>query len=135
MSHEYILLIRLDLQLPKILLPEQEDELNTRIANIDELITDETAALFKEKEEVAATVISNRARIEELVGKLADLRKQVKPLEIRGRADIDELGRTRRRNEDRDSVDIDREDDRAETKEREAGVQIRGEDGDVEVEY
>lgn len=107
-------------------MPEQETELNSQIANLDEMITDEVAALVREKEETTKQVKENKARIEELASKLSELRKEVKPLSIRGRGnkpDVDELGRTRR------------EDMEVEDENREQGVQIRGEDGDVEVEY
>lgn len=64
----------------------------------------------------------------------------MKPLEIRGRAatsdQVDELGRERRR--ESTGMEVDGEGDRREAKEerdKEAGLQIRGENGDVEVEY
>jgi hypothetical protein len=93
-------------------LPHQEDVLNSRIANIAELIADEAADLEKEKHNVAETSIKNRERIQELSSKLGELRKQVRPESAR-RESRDELGRTP----------------------SEAGVQIRGDEGDVEVEY
>jgi hypothetical protein len=105
---------RADKQLPKILLPHQKSTLNTRIANIDELIADEAEALEKEKESIKRTSRSNKARIEELADSLDELRRKVKP-------DAARAGRG-------DSVLRERE-------EREKGVQIKGEDGDVEVEY
>lgn len=123
------------LQLPKILLPEQEDELKSTIANVDELITDEVAALAKEKEESTVTAARNRERIAELSLKLGDLKKQVKPLEIKGRAaregTTDEMGRTRRESRrESESMQVDEAE-----KEPEPSFQVRGENGDVEVEY
>lgn len=70
---------------------------------------------------MAETSIKNRERIQELSSKLGDLRKQVRP-ESGRRESRDELGRTPREEME---VDVDRE----------AGVQIRGDEGDVEVEY
>jgi hypothetical protein len=102
-------------------LPHQEDVLNSRIANIAELIADEAADLEKEKHNVAETSIKNRERIQELSSKLGELRKQVRPESAR-RESRDELGRTPREEME---IDVDRE----------AGVQIRGDEGDVEVEY
>ena len=138
-------------QLPKILLPEQETELNSRIANIDELITDEIAGLIKEKDDTTALVKANREKITELASRLRELRSKVRPSDsgdrprrgrtVSGRDETDELGRTRRRggSEDRGrDGDVEMEDGdgpTGEEREREAGVQIRGEDGDVEVEY
>ena len=133
--------------MPNVLLPEQEDELKARIINIDELLSDEAASLVKEKEETAAIVRTNRARIEELSAKLSELRKQVQPTEKRrdrdrgdrdrGRHDsrqgddVDELGRSRRRELEEDQEMGGEEGDE---KEREAG-RIDAEEGDVEVEY
>ena len=105
-------------QLPKILLPHQEAALSTRITSIEELITDEASILAKETDDVAVTVKSNRSRIEELSKKLESLKKQVKPVT---KVEKDDFGRA-----PREEMDVDRE---------EAGVQIRGDDGDVEVEY
>ena len=138
------------IQLPKILLPEQEDELKSRTANIDELITDEIAALVKEKEETTERVRNNRGRIEELSTKLSDLKSRVKPSDRDRRRngnedEVDELGRSRRRDSERDDRrdrndrgERERSRDRGmdvdEEKEREAG-RVQGEDGDVEVEY
>jgi hypothetical protein len=88
---------RADEQLPKILLPHQKSTLNTRIANIDELITDEAEALEKEKESIKRTSRSNKARIEELADSLDELRRKVKPDAARaGRGDRerDDFGRT-----------------------------------------
>lgn len=130
--------------MPRILLPSQHAELESRIANIDELITDESLAFGKEKEAGRSTITKNKARIEELTSKLTELRKQVKPLEIRGRATTehtDDLGRQKRSRRDED-MQVDQEEkegERAREKEREnekeAGVQIRGDNGDIEVEY
>jgi hypothetical protein len=101
--------------------------LNSRIANIDELIADEAAALEKEKESIKRTSRSNKARIEELADNLDELRRKVKPEAAKGGRDRerDDFGRI-----PKDKMDI--EDER---EEREKGVQIKGEDGDVEVEY
>jgi chromosome segregation ATPase len=130
------------IQLPKILLPEQQSELKSTIANIEELISEELASLEKERKEAADTSSRNKERISELSSKLSDLRKQVKPLEIKGRAfngHTDELGRERRPTEE-ETMDVDDEKDQEREREqarndKEKGVQIRGDDGDVEVEY
>jgi hypothetical protein len=124
-----------DEQLPKILLPHQKSTLNTRIANIDELITDEAEALEKEKESIKRTSRSNKARIEELADSLDELRRKVKPDAARaGRGDRerDDFGRT-----PKEKMEVDEREDSVlrEREEREKGVQIKGEDGDVEVEY
>jgi hypothetical protein len=126
---------RADKQLPKILLPHQKSTLNTRIANIDELITDEAEALAKEKESIKRTSRSNKARIEELADSLDELRRKVKPDAARaGRGDRerDDFGRT-----PKEKMEVDEREDSVlrEREEREKGVQIKGEDGDVEVEY
>lgn len=98
------------------------------------------ASLEKERKEAAETASRNKERIGELSSKLSELRKQVKPLEIKGRASngqTDELGRERRPTED-EKMEVDDEQDREreqERNEKEKGVQIRGDDGDVEVEY
>ena len=119
-------------QLPKVLLPHQESALKTRIANTEELITDESSALEIEKATLASTSKTNRARIDELSGRLAELRKTVRPAREK-----DDFGRVPR--EERDEADMEDHDgrpaDRPEEDDRERGVQIRGEDGDVEVEY
>jgi hypothetical protein len=122
-------------QLPKILLPHQKSTLNTRIANIDELIADEAEALEKEKESIKRTSRSNKARIEELADSLDELRRKVKPDAARaGRGDRerDDFGRT-----PKEKMEVDEREDSVlrEREEREKGVQIKGEDGDVEVEY
>lgn len=131
--------------MPKVLLPHQKSTLDSRIANIDELITDEAAALEKEKETTIRTSRANKARIEELSDKLAELRQQVKP--DTGRRERDDFGRMPRDNkmdEDAPEPAKDREGDAEQEREREwereredkeRGVQIKGEDGDVEVEY
>jgi hypothetical protein len=124
-----------DKQLPKILLPHQKSTLNTRIANIDELIADEAEALEKEKESIKRTSRSNKARIEELADSLDELRRKVKPDAARaGRGDRerDDFGRT-----PKEKMEDDEREDNVlrEREEREKGVQIKGEDGDVEVEY
>lgn len=130
--------------MPRILLPAQHGELESRIANIDELITDESSAFVKEKEAGRTTIKKNKERIEELTLKLTELRKQVKPLEIRGRASTeqtDEMGRQKRSTRDdemqveREEKEVEREREKERENEKEAGVQIRGENGDIEVEY
>lgn len=80
----------------------------------------------------------NRKEIIELNGKLAELKKNVKPLEIRGRAGVDqtdELGRERRESTGMEVEGDGEAKDVKEGREKEAGLQIRGENGDVEVEY
>lgn len=126
--------------MPKKLLPEQESDLKTLGVNIDELISEEVAAFASEKESALERIKKNRAEIVELGAKLAELKKNLKPMEIRGRAgttdQTDELGRDRRR--ESTGMEVDGE-DRAEAKDekepKEAAIQIRGENGDVEVEY
>ena len=108
-------------QLPKVLLPEQEITLTTQIASIEALVTEESDALAREKESVAEMLTTNRARIDELVTKLERLRKQVKPME---KVEKEDFGRA-----PKEEMEVDRDGD------KEAGVQIKGEDGDVEVEY
>ncbi|CAD6577548.1 MAG: hypothetical protein TREMPRED_001976 [Tremellales sp. Tagirdzhanova-0007] len=107
--------------LPKVLLPEQEITLTTQIASIEALVTEESDALAREKESVAEMLTTNRARIDELVTKLERLRKQVKPME---KVEKEDFGRA-----PKEEMEVDRDGD------KEAGVQIKGEDGDVEVEY
>ena len=126
---------RADEQLPKILLPHQKSTLNTRIANIDELITDEAEALEKEKESIKRTSRSNKARIEELADSLDELRRKVKPDSARARRgdrERDDFGRTPKEKMEVDEMEYSV---LREREEREKGVQIKGEDGDVEVEY
>lgn len=121
--------------MPKILLPNQQSTLDTRQTNISELITDESSLLAKEKESNQTTTKTNRARIEELSRRLTELRAQVKP----EKRDRDDFGRRPReeRGEDSEMPHEDRreEDVREDVGDREEGVQIRGEDGDIEVEY
>jgi len=98
------------------------------------LIADERAALEKEKESVIRTSRANKSRIEELVDSLDTLRKQVKPDskremdKDRERDDFGRIPKDVKMDEREDSVMRERE-------EREKGVQIKGENGDVEVEY
>lgn len=145
-------------QLPKVLLPEQESELASQVANIEELISEEAEQLAKEKESTTETVRKNRARISELSEKLQDLRKQVKS--SAPKSGVDEMGRVprggsgrderessasgrgkrgreRSRSRDRDDGDMEVEGDAAagNDADREAGVTIEGENGDIEVEY
>ncbi|WWC63303.1 uncharacterized protein I303_105903 [Kwoniella dejecticola CBS 10117] len=136
--------------LPKILLPSQSSALRSRQANIQEIITEETDALRKEKEEVRETAIKNKDRIQELQDKLIDLRKQVK--NSKGDAEEHEPGpgpeRSSRRNRDdfgrtpREEMDIDqpseKEKEKVKEEEKETeeqGVVIKGDEGDIEVEY
>ncbi|WWD19069.1 hypothetical protein CI109_103527 [Kwoniella shandongensis] len=127
--------------LPKILTPSQEDTLRSRLANIDELISEEITALEKERTTVIETAKSNRTKMEEVSTKLAELRRQAPPSTKSGggrrERDRDDFGRTPREEmdtkPDRDSVGADV--DMAGGDDREAGVQIKGEDGDIEVEY
>jgi hypothetical protein len=111
--------------------------LHSRIANIDELITDEAEALEKEKESIKRISRANKARIEELADSLDELRRKVKPDSARagGRdrgRERDDFGRT-----PKEKMEVDEREDSVlrEREEREKGVQIKGEDGDVEVEY
>nr|XP_019044694.1 hypothetical protein I302_06607 [Kwoniella bestiolae CBS 10118]OCF23624.1 hypothetical protein I302_06607 [Kwoniella bestiolae CBS 10118] len=123
--------------LPKILLPSQTSALKSRQANISEILTEETDSLAKEKERVQSDSITNKARIEELSEKLRDLRKQVKPSngddqssrdDRRRDRDGDDFGRT-----PREEMEVDRDRDRESREER--GVVIKGDEGDIEVEY
>lgn len=81
----------------------------------------EAAGLEKEKEDVVETSKRSKERIAELVTKLEGLKRQVKPA---SKPEEDDFGRM-----PKDDMDVDYDRD------REAGVQIKGEDGDVEVEY
>ena len=93
------------------------------------------AALETEKESIKKTSRSNKARIEELADSLDDLRRKVKPDSARrgGDRERDDFGRTPK---DKMDIEEEREDSvMREREEREQGVQIKGEDGDVEVEY
>jgi uncharacterized protein YoxC len=121
--------------LPKKLLPEQESELHSITTNIDELITEEAEGLVKEKDSVANSVKANRERIEVLVNKLAELRKQVKPIERETRPRDRERERDRDKGRNRDDRDGEKADKERMEVDDEEGVQIRGDDGDVEVEY
>lgn len=129
-------------QLPKILLPHQQSTLDSRIANTDELIADEMAALETEKETIKKTSRANKARIEELTERLSELRKQVKPGRAardtdRSAKESDDFGRMPRGEDAEGDVKMDQEKavDETERDDREKGVQIKGDDGDVEVEY
>ncbi|WVF72805.1 hypothetical protein IAT40_007623 [Kwoniella sp. CBS 6097] len=160
--------------LPKILLPHQKDALHTREVNIAEIISEESSAIVKEREEITSTSEKNRRRIEELTDRLSELRQKVKGENGDGRgserserrSERDEMGRTpreemqvdrvrdhqRERERDRDQSmdeeDVKRETDRpdraddsevrageAEREEKEKGVLIKGDEGDIEVEY
>ncbi|WVR07585.1 hypothetical protein IAU60_004627 [Kwoniella sp. DSM 27419] len=147
--------------LPKILLPHQKEALHSRKANIAELISEEEADLVKERDNVSSTVEKNKARIAELQEKLVELRRRKKesaandPESSASKRDTDELGRTPRDEMDldgvagtaagrtssvsasqtpvRDSVDGPAT---ASVAEAEAsGVLIKGDEGDIEVEY
>ncbi|WWD02588.1 hypothetical protein V865_000628 [Kwoniella europaea PYCC6329] len=127
--------------LPKILLPSQSSALKSRQANISEIISEEIDALQKEKERVSNESIKNKERIEELSEKLRELRKQVKPTNNDGDSgrDRDDFGRT-----PREEMNLDREREREREREQpkekekegeERGVVIKGDEGDIEVEY
>ncbi|TYJ53090.1 hypothetical protein B9479_006271 [Cryptococcus floricola] len=151
--------------LPKILLPHQQGTIASQTTNLSERISEEQASLETERQHVRTLVKENRVRIEELSEKLGGLRRQVRPERADERiterdrghmrsersADqreprrarggdrgvgVDELGRARR--EDMMDVDQDKEEgDKAVDlrDEREKGVKIQGDDGDIEVEY
>ncbi|WVQ81812.1 hypothetical protein IAT38_003939 [Cryptococcus sp. DSM 104549] len=143
--------------LPKIPLPHQETVIKDQIANITELISEEAASLAAERENVIALARKNRDRIDVLHATLHDLRKQVSQVKAdpdsqKGKGEVDELGRERRGS--RMSVDGERGSEAREEREgsraskqekmdvdkdardeKEKGVQIHGEDGDIEVEY
>ncbi|WWC90705.1 uncharacterized protein L201_005642 [Kwoniella dendrophila CBS 6074] len=134
--------------LPKILLPSQKSAIQSRQANISEIITEEIEALDKEREKVNSTSIKNKERIEELTEKLKELRKQVKSTTKSNDQDNEENSsnhkdvRGSRRGRDRDSsrddfgriprdqMDLDTDKDK-----EEKGVLIKGDEGDMEVEY
>ncbi|OCF37941.1 hypothetical protein I316_00165 [Kwoniella heveanensis BCC8398] len=145
--------------LPKILLPHQKDALHTREVNIAEIISEESTAIVKEREEVISTAEKNRKRIEELSKRLSELRQKVKGESGSGsgsRGDArdsgrDELGRT-----PREEMQVDRGQDQSTTEggdvkqeqagaeetnleqereDKEQGVLIKGDEGDIEVEY
>lgn len=122
-------------------MPQQQATLDSQIANIDELISDEARDLADEKKRTANTVERNRVRMAELASKLDGLRAQRPGKDDFGRAPRGEMRERavsrgtrdgRREREDREDSERERE---APPDDREAGVQIRGEDGDVEVEY
>lgn len=131
------------LQLPKILLPHQKSKLDSRIANITELMEDEMTALETEKENIKKTSRANKARIEELTERLTELRKQVKPdsggreptRERNRERDRDDFGRIPRDVDEKMDEDKEAEVEKNEGDDREKGVQIKGDDGDIEVEY
>ncbi|WRT68405.1 uncharacterized protein IL334_005381 [Kwoniella shivajii] len=133
--------------LPKILLPHQTSALKSRQANLSELISEEIDTLEKEKEKVESTSITNRKRIEELSDKLVELRQQVKHTNEEGGDSQGASGSSRRRGgggrgrderEDdfgrtpREEMDLDRD---REKDGEERGVVIKGDEGDIEVEY
>lgn len=126
-------------QLPKILLPHQKSTLDSQIANIAELVEDESTALETEKENIKKTTTTNKARIEELTERLTELRKQVKPDTARREStkdrDRDDFGRIPRDEDEKMDEDKTAEVEKSEGDDREKGVQIKGDDGDVEVEY
>lgn len=104
------------------------------------------AALEAEKENIKTTSRANKARIEELTERLSELRRQVKPGKAgresdRPVRDSDDFGRMPRKEEGDKDGDVRMDSQPAkETAEpdrddREKGVQIKGDDGDVEVEY
>ncbi|WWC71560.1 uncharacterized protein I206_105518 [Kwoniella pini CBS 10737] len=128
--------------LPKILLPSQASTLKSRQANIQEIISEEVDSIEKERENTRSTAIRNKDRIQELQEKLIELRKQVKSSkgeedntnEARSRSsnrrdrDRDDLGRT-----PREEMEVDQPSETKDNEER--GVVIKGDEGDIEVEY
>ncbi|WVR00011.1 hypothetical protein IAU59_007153 [Kwoniella sp. CBS 9459] len=161
--------------LPKILLPHQKDALHTREVNIAEIISEESSAIVKERDEVTSTAEKNRRRIAELSERLSELRQKVKGERGQGHGhgsesatrrgdgdgdgvERDELGRTPREEmqvdraqaPERDQQSTEREakrerseaayDDREanvaqDREDKEQGVLIKGDEGDIEVEY
>ncbi|WVN85913.1 uncharacterized protein L203_101066 [Cryptococcus depauperatus CBS 7841] len=141
--------------LPKVLLPHQHDVLKSRQANIDELIQEEQAELAAERQRVEDLAKENRERMEELSSKLHELKKQTRQdgarswagnnvEERREKKDrkVDDFGRIPRE----ETMDVNHEikenepgpnkgEVGDERDERERGVQIEGDDGDIEVEY
>lgn len=83
--------------------------------------------------------MANKARIEELSERLTELRKQVKPdtgrRESTKERDRDDFGRIPRGEDEKMDEDKTGDVEKNERDDREKGVQIKGDDGDVEVEY
>ncbi|XAO25683.1 hypothetical protein I312_104511 [Cryptococcus bacillisporus CA1280] len=140
--------------LPKILMPHQDDLIKSQVANIDELISEEVAALAAEREQIRTTAKENKKRMEELSAKLSELRKQVKTSKDKDRdlkgggteksesgLKTDELGRAPREemmevDDDKSKEDKSRGDKVKDVRdEKEKGVKIEGDEGDIEVEY
>jgi C4-dicarboxylate-specific signal transduction histidine kinase len=96
-------------------------------------------ALEAEKENIKKTSRANKARIEELTDRLTELRKQVKPDTARREStrdrDRDDFGRMPRDQDEKMDEDKSGDVEKIETDDREKGVQIKGDDGDIEVEY
>jgi hypothetical protein len=63
-------------QLPKVLVPEQEDALRERQARVDTLIADEVDALRTERDDAARTADTNREKMADLTVKLQRLKEQ-----------------------------------------------------------
>ncbi|KAL7424093.1 hypothetical protein Q5752_001678 [Cryptotrichosporon argae] len=133
---------------PKLLLPDQAALITARETEIADLVVAEQAALDALAAETHARAAENRARIAELGDKLAELRRK-KGGDVKGQGEERNASRAARdgaRDEPHDAaMDVDggnaeaeREREReheAETERAEEGVQIRGDDGDIEVEY
>ncbi|KAK4684148.1 hypothetical protein P7C73_g6051, partial [Tremellales sp. Uapishka_1] len=127
--------------LPKILSPHQETMLSVQLTEVDQLIQTERETLAAEKATVKETAIQNKAKIEDLTDKLSDLRRKVEPAKPKA-VDRDDFGRIPRKEEDdkekgeekEDEMQLDAPAEKVRDPEEE-GVLIKGEDGDVEVEY
>ncbi|KAE8542565.1 hypothetical protein D1P53_001345 [Cryptococcus gattii VGV] len=131
-----------------------DDLIKSQVANIDELISEEVAALAAEREQIRTTARENKKRMEELSAKLSELRKQVRTSKDKDRdlkgggteksesgLKTDELGRAPR--EEMMEVDDDKsKEDKSKNEkvkdvrdEKEKGLKIEGDEGDIEVEY
>ncbi|OXB36773.1 hypothetical protein J007_03461 [Cryptococcus neoformans] len=135
--------------LPKILMPHQDDLIKSQVANIDELISEEVAALAAEREQIRTTARENKKRMEELSAKLSELRKQVRTTKDKdttgtekseSRMRTDDLGRAPREEmmevDDKSKQDESKDDKHKDVRdEKEKGVKIEGDEGDIEVEY
>lgn len=135
-------------------MPHQDDLIKSQVANIDELISEEVAALAAEREQIRTTARENKKRMEELSAKLSDLRKQVRTSKDKDRdlkgggteksesgLQTDELGRAPREemmevDDDKSKEDKSKDDKVKDVRdEKEKGVKIEGDEGDIEVEY
>lgn len=132
--------------LPKILMPHQDDLIKSQVANIEELISEEVAALAAEREQIRTTTRENRKRMEELSAKLSELRKQVRTTKDKDSTGPDhEKGESRMRTDDlgraprEEMMEVDDKSKNEKSKdvrdEKEKGVKIEGDEGDIEVEY